>query len=145
MSLAQVQMRGRYLAETVATASPARLLVMLYDRLLLDLHRALAAVRASDRAASGELLAHAQDIVTELRSSLDLTVWGGARGLADIYSFVGRELIAANLRQDAGRIEGCVVLLEPLRDAWREAAQQCVATGDAGPSGISGAAGSGIG
>ena len=40
----------RYAAESVATASPARLLLMLFDRLVRDLVMAEQAVRDGDRA-----------------------------------------------------------------------------------------------
>ena len=40
MQTSTKQQRDRYLADTVMSASPTRLLTMLYDRLLLDLDRA---------------------------------------------------------------------------------------------------------
>ena len=75
-------LRSRYLAETVATASPGQLLVMLYDRLVVDLTQAEDAMRAGDRPTSSARLMHAQDIVSELRGSLDVAAWDGAAGLA---------------------------------------------------------------
>jgi flagellar secretion chaperone FliS len=63
-------MRERYLAESITTASPAKLLVMLYDRLVLDLSRAEQALLARDRESASQQLMHAQDIVIELRTSL---------------------------------------------------------------------------
>ncbi len=59
--------RARYLDDAVATASPAKLLTMLYDRLVLDLERAETAQRAGDRAGAGPHLLHAQDIVVRAR------------------------------------------------------------------------------
>jgi flagellar protein FliS len=114
-------LRSRYLAESVATASPGRLLVMLYDRLVLDLMRAEEALGAGNRQESAAQLTHAQDIIVELRGTLDVTAWEGASGLAQLYAFLLRELMAANVRGDAGRVAGCRGLIEPLRDAWREA------------------------
>ncbi|MEN3361788.1 MAG: flagellar secretion chaperone FliS [Mycobacteriales bacterium] len=114
-------MRARYLADAVTTASPGRLIVMLYDRLVLDLSRAEAAIRGGDRAGSADRLLHAQEILLELRTSLDVTAWSGAPGLARLYSFLITELIGANVRPDADRVARCRALLEPLRDAWRDA------------------------
>jgi flagellar protein FliS len=113
--------RTRYLAETVATASPGQLLVMLYDRLVVDLIQAEDALRAGDRATGSERLMHAQDIVSELRGSLDVTVWEGAAGLAQLYGYLFSQLIRANVRADADLAAECRALVEPLRDAWREA------------------------
>jgi flagellar protein FliS len=115
-------MRQRYLADSIATASPAKLLTMLYDRLVLDLSRAEEALRAGDRPTASQLLLHAQDIVMELRMSLRLDVWDGAAPLASIYAYLLTELIGANVGQDADRVADCRRVIEPLRDAWREAA-----------------------
>lgn len=115
-------LRARYLADTVSTASPARLLVMLYDRLLLDLSQGEAALRSGEREMASDRLIHAQDIVLELRASLDVTGWAGAPGLAQLYSYLLTELIRANVRQDADRVAGCRELVQPLAEAWRAAA-----------------------
>jgi flagellar protein FliS len=121
-------MRARYLADSVNTASPARLLVMLYERLVLDLSQAEAALRASRREEGGEKLMHAQEIVLELRATLDEDAWEGAAGLAQLYGFVINELITANIKGDVARVISCRNLVEPLLDAWRQAA---LATADA--------------
>ncbi|MFC6410936.1 flagellar export chaperone FliS [Planobispora longispora] len=71
-------MRARYIADTVNTASPGQLLVMLYDRLVLDLTRAEEALGRGDREAAAQQLMHAQDIIIELRSSLKTDGWDGA-------------------------------------------------------------------
>jgi flagellar protein FliS len=115
-------LRARYLSDSVATASPARLLVMLYDRLVLDLVRAEDFLRAGDRVAGSGQLVHAQEIVMELRTTLDVDAWPGAAGLAQLYGFLITELIGANVRGDADRTATCRALIEPLAEAWREAA-----------------------
>jgi flagellar protein FliS len=116
------QARSRYTADAVQTASPARLLVMLYDRLVLDLVNAEKSSLAADFEKMSSELQHAQDIILELRTSLDVEAWDGARGLSDLYTWVYGELVAANIKRDAGRIASCRSLVEPLRDAWRQAA-----------------------
>ena len=120
-------LRDRYLADSIATASPAKLLTMLYDRLVLDLSRAEAALQAGDRNAASQQLIHAQDIVLELRTSLNMDAWAGADRLAQIYTFLLTELVGANLKADADRVASCRRLVEPLRDAWREAALSAAA------------------
>jgi flagellar protein FliS len=120
--------RARYLADSVATASPAKLLVMLYDRLVVDLNRGEQALIAGDRPEANTHLKHAQDIVTELHVSLDLQAWDGAAGLASLYAFVETELINANIRGDAAKVAAVRDLIEPLRDTWREAIAAVAAT-----------------
>lgn len=103
------------------TASPAQLLVMLYDRLLLDLERGETALRAGGTA-SPDLL-HAQDIVLELLTSLDPTLWSGGAALSSLYAYVHGRLVHANVKRDADAVAECRTLVAPLRDAWASAAQ----------------------
>jgi flagellar secretion chaperone FliS len=114
-------MRARYLNDSIATASPARLLVMLYERLVVDLSQAETAFVAGDRTTADERLKHAQEIVIELRASLRLDLWSGATDLARIYGFLLGELISANIRADVEKVVSCRKLVEPLLDAWRQA------------------------
>lgn len=120
--------RTRYVDDTVATASPAKLLTMLYDRLVLDLTRAEAEQRAGNRGAAGPHLTHAQDIVGELASTLDVSAWDGAPQLLSIYTFLLTELVSANVAGDPERTAACRALVEPLADAWHQAAGQLGAT-----------------
>ncbi|GGN79268.1 flagellar protein FliS [Actinoplanes lobatus] len=114
--------RDRYLQDSINTASPAKLLMMLYDRLVLDLMHGEEALRGGDRESANNRIGHAQEIVLELHASLKVDAWDGAPGLANLYTFLLTELISANVKQDADRVAGCRKLVEPLRDAWREAA-----------------------
>jgi flagellar protein FliS len=120
-------LRDRYLQDSISTASPAKLLVMLYDRLILDLAQGEEAIRAGELEVAHEKLSHSQEIVMELRVSLDVEAWSGAPGLASLYGFLLVELIGANVAKDADRVAVCRTLVEPLRDAWREAAAAAVA------------------
>jgi flagellar protein FliS len=126
--------RNRFLDDTVATASPAKLLTMLYDRLVLDLDRAEQAQRAADRQAAHTNLVHAQAILSELHSTLDVDAWEGGPALADLYGFLLTQLVKANVSGDAELTARCRGLLEPLRDAWHEAALAAVAAGPASVS-----------
>lgn len=114
--------RNRYLEDSIDTASPAKLLIMLYDRLVLDLVHGEEAIRLNDRDTASDRINHAQEIILELRTTLDVDAWTGGPGLASLYGFLLTELIQANVRRDADKVASCRSLIEPLRDAWREAA-----------------------
>lgn len=114
--------RNLYNRDSVLSASPARILTMLYDRLLLDLQRAENAQRQEDWQAAGPCLLHAQEIVTELMSSLRPEIWDGGPGLLALYGYVIQNLVTANIKRDIAKTRECIVLLEPLRTAWHEAA-----------------------
>ena len=136
VNVAGEQLRSRYNREAILSASPARLLTMLYDRLLLDLHRAEAAQLAEDWPTASENLLHAQAIVAELTSSLRLDVWDGAQGLLGLYNYVSSSLVYANMHRDATATRTCAELLEPLRLSWHEAADRLAeSTASARPTG----------
>ncbi|MGY2082619.1 flagellar export chaperone FliS [Blastococcus sp. SYSU DS0539] len=120
--MSAASLRARYLGDAVATSSPQQILVMLYDRLALDLERAQDAVADGDRSRANEELQHAQAIVMELLSSLRVDAWDGGPRLAALYNWLIGELVQANLKQDRNRIASCRQVVEPLRDAWRQAA-----------------------
>ena len=120
--MSAASLRSRYLGDAVATSSPQQVLVMLYDRLALDLERAQKAAAAGERQAASEQLQHAQAIVIELLSSLQVDVWEGGPRLAALYNWLIGELIQANIKLDTNRISSCRQVVEPLRDAWRQAA-----------------------
>src|SRR5437879_2503238 len=96
--------RDRYVSDSVTTSSPARLLTMLYDRLVLDLTVAEQALGENDRTAAGERLHHAQAIILELRTSLDTEAWAGGPALASLYAHLLTELIDANVYADAAKV-----------------------------------------
>jgi flagellar secretion chaperone FliS len=114
--------RNAYLGNSVGTASPERLLVMLFERLTLDVQKAVECQGAGDHLAAGPHLLHAQDIVLELRSSLKQGIWDGSEQLAAIYSWLHLELIKANTSRDVEVTKDCQRIIEPLVETWREAA-----------------------
>ncbi len=114
--------RDTYVSNMTSTASPARLLIMLYDRLVLDLQRAVELGDLGEFLGAGRQLMHAQEIVLELQFSLKIDAWDGAAQLSGIYSWLHSEMVRANVQRDVAASRGCLALVEPLADAWREAA-----------------------
>lgn len=111
----------RYLADTAETASPGRLVVMLYDGLTADLARAEQAMHQGSRRVAHERLLRAQGILAELLATLETRSWEGGPVLAEIYAYLLNELVAANVAQDPARVRACRTIVEPLGEAWREA------------------------
>jgi flagellar protein FliS len=121
--------KNAYVDNSVATASPARLLVMLCDRLVLDVQRALDAQRAGNHPESHNQLVHAQEIVIHLRSTLRVEAWDGGPGLASLYDWLHNELIRANVTKDPALTEGCLSIVTDLAETWKAAAIQSAAAG----------------
>lgn len=126
--------RNQYLEDSVLSAPPARLLTMLYDRLLLDLGRAETAQQASNWPVASENLLHAQAIIAELVSSLKTDAWDGADGLLGLYNYAFTALVNANIQRDPALTREAIDLLEPLRQAWHEAAASVPAPAAAAPA-----------
>jgi len=113
--------RAAYMDASVATADPSRLLVMLCDRLVLDVQRALGAQVAGHHETAHHQLVHAQAIVTELRVSLDPDGFRGGAELAALYDYLYQQLIQANIHRDSAVTEECLQIVTQVADTWREA------------------------
>jgi flagellar secretion chaperone FliS len=111
----------RYRSDGLASQSPQRLLVLLYQRLGADLRRAEELLAAGDRTSAHGHLVHAQEIVGELRLALDVGAWPGAAGLAELYAYLDRTLVEANVAKSPALVAECRVLVAPLIDAWEQA------------------------
>lgn len=118
---------ARYASDAAQTASPGRLLTMLYDRLVTDLVTAEDAMRAGDVATTGYRIGHAQEILLELHSTLDVELWPEGEALARLYTWLISELMQARLRGLPERVADCRELVEPLRQAWHQASGAAVA------------------
>ena len=116
--------KNAYVGNSVATASPERLLVMLCDRLVLDVQRALEAQQNRNLPEAHNQLIHAQEIIIHLRSTLRVEAWDGGPGLASLYDWLHNELIRANISKDPAVTEGCLSIVTNLADTWRTAALQ---------------------
>ena len=126
--MSTASLRSCSLGDSVATASPQRILVMLYDRLVLDLERAEIALDTGDRVEAAAQIQHAQDIVFELRESLRVDAWEGGPRLAALYSWMITELVQAGVKRDRKRVSPCRQIAQPLREAWPQAAATLAAT-----------------
>ena len=122
----QSHLRNRYAREAVTTASPAKLVTLLYDRLLKDLNDAEAGLGARDIQATHNALTHAQDILWEFHSTLDTSVWKEGENLKRIYEWAIDMLMNANMEKNLQRVVDVREVLEPLAEAWHQVAAQGV-------------------
>lgn len=126
---------SQYNREAILSAPPARLLTMLYDRLLLDLGRAQFAQETANWDVASSNLLHAQDIVAELARTLNDEAWDGGPNLRGIYDYVMQAMIGANIHRDVERTKECIRLLEPLRQSWHEAGSSITVAAATAPAG----------
>lgn len=106
----------------IASASPHKLIVMLYDGALVALLSAKAGIAANNIAAKGSAISKAISIIDNgLRASLDKNAGGEiAANLDALYDYMSRRLLHANLKNDVTILDEVHGLLADLRGAWVE-------------------------
>lgn len=132
-----------YRANSVLTASPGQLVLMLFDGALRSLALAREAfARPEDdprriEAINRELI-KAQNIVLELQGSLNHDAGGDfAREMERLYDYYARRIWEANMRKQEAPVIEVEKLLRELRDAWAEMLRQY---DPSAPKGLRGAA-----
>ncbi|MDP1579775.1 MAG: flagellar export chaperone FliS [Candidatus Didemnitutus sp.] len=132
-----------YRANTVLTASPGQLVLMLYDGALRNLGNVREAFsRPTDDVRRIEVinqqLIKAQNILVELQGTLNHEAGGEfSRTMERLYDYYIRRLTEANMRKDVEPVIEVERLLRDVRDAWAEMLTQ---QGSRGPSGMRGVA-----
>lgn len=118
-----------YRETKVKTASQGQLIIMLYDACVKNLDRALGFLKSNvgDNKDPGNIervssaILKTQELITELTVSLDFEQGGEiANNLFSLYTWFSKELLEANITQDAKRISTVRNLLDDLKSAWVE-------------------------
>ena len=108
-----------YRQQSVMTASPGQLVVMLYDGAVRFLGQAAVAMRADEPLLCDQKLRRAEAIIDELHVVLDKERGGEiASRLEGIYVFCKRHLIEARIERDAAMIDKVSELMGELRESW---------------------------
>lgn len=103
----------------VSSASPHRLVQMLYEGALSKLAEAKGAIERKDIEMRSNLLSKVSAIVLELSASLDKEKGGElSENLDDLYLYMREQLMLANLNNDAAKIDEVHDLLLELKEAW---------------------------
>jgi len=110
----------------VMSATPHRLISMLFDGAQASIRAARLHMQNGDVAEKGKAISRAIDIVNQgLLAALDQERGGElAQRLEQIYDYVVRLLLQANLHNDVERLDEAARLLEDIGSAWREIGQQ---------------------
>ena len=112
---------GKVGVETdVLSASPHRLVALLFDGVMEGMNLALAAIQAGNTPVKNNALCRCVRILDEgLKAALNLESNPLAHDLRDLYAYLCMRLTHANLHSDIAAIEECKRLLAPVRDAWQ--------------------------
>lgn len=111
------------LETSVLAASPNRLITLLFSGARAAIAKAKIHMEAGQIPERGKAITHATRIVDEgLRQSLNLTAGGELAGnLSQLYDYVLRCLMMANLKADISQLDTADRLLAELQEAWQQA------------------------
>ncbi|MFT8824269.1 MAG: flagellar export chaperone FliS [Liquorilactobacillus mali] len=114
-----------YLGSQILGASPEKLVIFLYEGAIKSLKRAEFALDNSDNKSAHHELVKAQDIINELKQSINQEVAGELpANLVSLYDFMLNELVKANLGKDKEPIGPVVDMLSELLESWQEVLAQ---------------------
>jgi len=113
-------LKEEYLRQSIMTASPGELTVMLFNGCIKDLRLAEVAMEEpADLLKVNEYLIKAQKILSELMSSLDLSYELSGQ-LLPIYSYLLREIRHMNVKKDFSKMPEILNILSSQRDTWEQ-------------------------
>ncbi|WP_339194341.1 flagellar export chaperone FliS [Aeribacillus sp. FSL W8-0870] len=111
-----------YLENSVQTASPGELTLMLYNGCLKFLKLAKKAIEEKSIQQKNENLQKAQRIICELMATLNMDI-ELSKNMYALYEYMNRRLVEANFKNDVTIIEEVEGYVTEFRDTWKEVIQ----------------------
>lgn len=108
-----------YQNSKIMTASPAELILMLYDGAIKFSNIAVAAIEKNDIEKAHNNIIKTERIIQEFRSSLD-PKYEVSKDFDVVYVYLIRRLHEANIQKDAEIMEEVLKHLRTMRDTWKE-------------------------
>lgn len=109
----------QYNNSKILTASPAELTLMLYEGAIKFCNVAIAAIEHQDVPKAHTNIVKTQKIIDYLRQTLDMK-YPVAQDFENIYVYLSRRLVEANLKKDKDILEEVNGHLRSVRDTWKE-------------------------
>jgi len=116
---ANLTAQNAYKQNSVTTASPGELTLMLYNGCLKFLHKAKLAIQEKDFQGRNMNLQKAQAIIIELMATLDMDI-EVSKNMFALYEYMNHRLVEANIQNDVAIIEEVEGLVTEFRDTWKE-------------------------
>ena len=110
-----------YLRATVQNATPAGLVIVLYDLLVHDLEQAIAGFASGDIEGRTAEIKHAFLVLQQLEGSLDMENGGqAAKNLAAFYATVRCKILEAQIKASPEILRRQIELVFNVRQAWQQ-------------------------
>lgn len=108
-----------YQNNSVTTASPADLTLMLYEGAIKFCNMALDGLRTNDREKANNNIIKAEKIIVEFRATLDFK-YPVAKDFDVVYDYIYRRLVEANIKKDEKILSEALRYIREMRDTWKE-------------------------
>ncbi len=106
-------------AESVVDASPHQLISLILRHILTNLAIASGAIGRKEIENKGKAISKTIALVDELQDSLDMEKGGEvSQNLFNLYDYVIRTLIQANLESDVNKLEEVRDLITTIKEGW---------------------------
>ena len=121
----------KYLAQQIMSASPAKVVAMLYERAITLLRETVEAIEAGDVERRWRANGKATEVISHLWGTLDRERGGEiAENLNRLYGFIIMRLTMVDVENSAQAAHEVIELLEPLRHSWQVLADGGPENGD---------------
>lgn len=111
---------SQYQEQSVFTASPEELTLMLYNGIIKFMTLAELAIDKKDIESKNTNLQKAQTIIAELEATLKMD-YEISKNLWQLYDFAMDRLTDANIKNDKKLIQEAKDIITDIRDSWKEA------------------------
>jgi len=119
---------AQYQQAQVDTASPERLLLMLYEGAIRFLNAGRKGILERKYEMAHQNIVKAQDILTEFMATLNMKDGGEfAQYLFDLYEYLNSRLTVANIQKDVAIVDEVLGFVRELHEAWVIAAKNVAA------------------
>ncbi|WP_146552406.1 MULTISPECIES: flagellar export chaperone FliS [Rummeliibacillus] len=108
-----------YKQNSVTTASPGELTLMLYNGCIKFIHQGKKAIEAKDIENRNRNIQKAQAIISELMATLNMDI-SISKEMFNLYEYMHRRLTEANIQNDAAILDEVEGLVTEFRDTWKE-------------------------
>lgn len=112
-----------YKTNSVTTASPGELTLMLYNGCLKFINMAKIAVDKNDIQEKNTNIQKAQNIISELMVTLNMDM-EISKNMMALYDFALRRLVEANIRNDKAILVDVEEIITEFRDTWKQVIQK---------------------
>ncbi|MBB2481625.1 flagellar export chaperone FliS [Bacillus sp. APMAM] len=111
-----------YQTNSVTTAAPGELTLMLYNGCLKFINLGRAAIEKKNIQEKNINIQKAQNIIQELMVTLKMD-YEFSKKMMSLYDYMNRRLIEANLKNDTAILDEVEELITEFRDTWKQVIQ----------------------